>query len=81
MKSLKVYTGEMGIPAFISRLQLVAMAKREGDLKDFEGKDVSQFPQNDSPYPKGERFLGKLGFKIEAAGKVRVFAMVDAWTQ
>lgn len=27
------------------------------------------------------RFLAKLGFKEEAAGKVRVFAMVDAWTQ
>jgi hypothetical protein len=26
-------------------------------------------------------YLGKLGFKIEPAGKVRVFAMVDAWTQ
>ena len=25
--------------------------------------------------------LGKLGFKIEAAGKIRVFAMVDAYTQ
>jgi hypothetical protein len=25
--------------------------------------------------------LGKLGFKVEAAGKVRVFAMVDCWTQ
>jgi hypothetical protein len=25
--------------------------------------------------------LAKLGFKIEAAGKVRVFAMVDAFTQ
>lgn len=25
--------------------------------------------------------MGKLGFKEEAAGKVRVFAMVDAWTQ
>jgi len=24
--------------------------------------------------------LGKLGMKHEAAGKVRVFAMVDAWT-
>jgi hypothetical protein len=27
------------------------------------------------------RYLAKLGFKEEAAGKVRVFAMVDAWTQ
>lgn len=29
----------------------------------------------------GDYFLGKLGFKVEPAGKVRVFAMVDAWTQ
>lgn len=29
----------------------------------------------------GQGFLGKLGLKIEPAGKVRVFAMVDAWTQ
>jgi hypothetical protein len=29
----------------------------------------------------GVEFLGKLGFKIEPAGKVRVFAMVDAFTQ
>jgi hypothetical protein len=27
------------------------------------------------------RWLGKLGFKEEPAGKVRVFAMVDPWTQ
>lgn len=25
--------------------------------------------------------IGKLGFKDEAAGKVRVFAMVECWTQ
>lgn len=25
--------------------------------------------------------IGKLGFKAEAAGKIRVFAMVDCWTQ
>lgn len=25
--------------------------------------------------------IGKLGFKVEAAGKVRVFAMVECWTQ
>jgi hypothetical protein len=29
----------------------------------------------------GYRGLAKLGFKIEAAGKIRVFAMVDAFTQ
>lgn len=30
---------------------------------------------------EASRFLGKLGFKKEPAGKIRVFAMVDAWTQ
>lgn len=31
---------------------------------------------------RGWKFwLGKLGFKDEPAGKVRVFAMVDPWTQ
>lgn len=30
---------------------------------------------------KGEPILGKLSLKHEAAGKVRVFAMVDVWTQ
>lgn len=29
----------------------------------------------------GEDKIGKLGFKVEAAGKLRVFAMVDQWTQ
>jgi hypothetical protein len=29
----------------------------------------------------GYENLAKLGFKIEAAGKIRVFAMVDAFTQ
>jgi len=36
-------------------------------------------PQGDSP--KGEISLGKLGLKFEPAGKVRVFAMVDCFTQ
>lgn len=29
----------------------------------------------------GSHPIGKLGFKEEAAGKIRVFAMVDCWTQ
>lgn len=31
--------------------------------------------------PSQDIELGRLGFKAEAAGKVRVFAMVDTWTQ
>jgi len=36
-----------------------------------------------SPHLKGqsEAYLGRLSFKEEAAGKLRVFAMVDVWTQ
>jgi len=30
---------------------------------------------------KGKPYLGRLSTKVEAAGKVRVFAMVDIWTQ
>jgi hypothetical protein len=37
----------------------------------WQGKDLVK------PLP----YLGKLGTKAEAAGKIRVFAMVDAWTQ
>lgn len=33
------------------------------------------------PLIKPLPYLGKLGTKEEAAGKIRVFAMVDAWTQ
>lgn len=29
----------------------------------------------------GSRFLGKLSRKVEPAGKIRIFAMVDPWTQ
>jgi len=32
-------------------------------------------------HKKTYHFLGKLGLKPEPAGKIRVFAMVDAWTQ
>jgi hypothetical protein len=37
-------------------------------------------PLRDSPLTN-QLPIGKLGLKEEAAGKVRVFAMVDAWTQ
>lgn len=49
--------------------------------KDPTLKDVLSPASYYQLFPKGEAFLGKLGFKIEPAGKVRVFAMVDPWTQ
>jgi len=41
---------------------------------------LSQYPRN-LPGFGGTFDLGKLGFKVEPAGKIRVFAMVDAITQ
>jgi len=46
-----------------------------------EGPDV--WKENISFFSKYAKLgsLGRLGFKNEAAGKVRVFAMVDCFTQ
>jgi hypothetical protein len=54
--------------SFMGRLQSIAMAcHKELDL--FLPPEIRSLP------------LGKLGLKPEPAGKIRVFAMVDAWTQ
>lgn len=42
---------------------------------------ASALPSDIPSYSLAVTAMGKLGFKAEAAGKVRVFAMVDAWTQ
>jgi hypothetical protein len=73
--------------AFWNRIQLVSMAGTNSIL------DQPIWREALWPVDKGwlERtrvlrltprgYLGKLGFKIEPAGKIRSFAMVDAWTQ
>lgn len=67
---MKVFIPQIpGASTLISRMQTVAMACS---------------PLIDDPSPRSDDYnpyLGKLGFKSEPAGKVRVFAMVDAWTQ
>lgn len=44
------------------------------------GEWASTTGHSQASQPKHE-YLGKLGLKMEAAGKMRVFAMVDPWTQ
>jgi len=44
-------------------------------------ESVEKLVLNGNPIFTPLPYLGKLGMKEEAAGKVRVFAMVDAWTQ
>jgi hypothetical protein len=42
---------------------------------------IARFIPKVAPYMKGSYYLGRLGLKQEAAGKMRVFAMVDPITQ
>lgn len=42
---------------------------------------VKSWAERQAQNPKFSPAMGKLGLKEEAAGKVRVFAMVDPWTQ
>lgn len=43
--------------------------------------DLNEVIENVPSRLNTNSLIGKLGFKPEAAGKVRVFAMVDCWTQ
>jgi hypothetical protein len=45
--------------------------------KSYEG----EFEDNDPTKPLKPLYAGQLSTKLEAAGKIRVFAMVDLWTQ
>lgn len=53
----------------------VANVLRSYRMMDEETGRVGQFPRSE-----GDLRLGKLALKYEAAGKVRVFAIVDFWT-
>lgn len=54
--------------------RIEALAVAAGSLIDPECPATALF--RDFPHA-----VGRLGLKQEAAGKVRVFAMVDCWTQ
>jgi len=54
----------------------------EADLLDSSQGSLGVIPKGTTkPLVRPLSYLGKLGLKEEAAGKIRVFAMVDAWTQ
>lgn len=85
-------SSSLGYPGFINKMELVAMSEhRELDLGLRQARILAQskskvehsftFASLYSLAPIGTAYIGKLGFKIEPAGKVRVFAMVDPWTQ
>jgi len=67
---VKILSEALDAPAFWNRIQLVARASHVA---------VDKFdPSYYHLSPRGKAYLGKLGFKLEPAGKVRVFAMADA---
>lgn len=44
-------------------------------------KEPRKMVETPTFYPLTDYYLGRLGYKIEPAGKIRVFAMVDCFTQ
>lgn len=62
--------------------------KKEGDTRDNSSlpytrvKDkFAKFYEHKLDEPENPDFIGRLATKDEAAGKIRVFAIVDVWTQ
>lgn len=81
--AMQIVSTGLGAPALVNRMELVAMSD---SVPLDKGPSEAYFPSDHNPTVKslkrsGTGFLGKLGFKEEPAGKIRVFAMVDAWTQ
>lgn len=74
-EAFKTFSSQIEASSFYNRIQVVAMATHS-TLDRYE-----IWAKLFIPAPKGKGYLGKLGFKIEPAGKIRVFAMVDSWTQ
>jgi len=60
-----------------SKLFWSSIQKEIPILKDRKNQFIPFINKGD----QGQAFLGKLAIKLEPAGKIRVFAMVDAWTQ
>jgi hypothetical protein len=83
---LAVYTGNRYIPRLVTSLAARPLEPfpREGlsrsrlsELKAAEQKAGKEFQL----FPKGKLELGKIAMKLEAAGKVRLFAMETWWVQ
>jgi len=76
---------EIGTRMIIFMLKLSPLATRRKPIRplpllrslDKPTPTFVELDYLDPTYP----YCGKLGLKEEAAGKIRVFAMVDAWTQ
>lgn len=66
-------------PALKEYLSIIEGANLVRRIEWAAGSILSHFPKLEITSTEGS--LGRLGTKDEPAGKIRVFAMVDAWTQ
>jgi hypothetical protein len=64
---------------FFQALASAFLAARETRLLTIPKENIDHYSRHDSEVK--DAYIGKLAFKLEPAGKVRVFAMVDCWTQ
>jgi len=77
--TLKDYSTLLGYTNFLNWVVAITTDTRLIELMDFTKKEISSLGKSTDSISTGG--LGKLSLKEEAAGKVRVFAMVDPITQ
>lgn len=77
---LRLHGLDRAIQFFIGYFQKGTKIPYPGLGQIFDGA-ASLLPMDIPSWHLAVSAMGRLGFKAEAAGKVRVFAMVDAWTQ
>jgi len=65
----------------LDSIRFIADYTSNDSLSELLGKLVVSLITKVRDYPVISTYLGKLSTKSEAAGKVRIFAMVDPWTQ
>lgn len=82
LESLKIISQYFNTPAFAEIERLFALKDINLPVMRETGIDM-RVPASHHLWPEdlSKSFLGKLGLKQEAAGKMRVFAMVDPFTQ
>jgi len=77
-------SGSTGLwKSLLEAYQLVLLGAKHLKIDLYVPKGADGRPHGFVPCSKGSwsGFLGQLSFKEEAAGKLRIFAIVDSWTQ
>jgi len=82
LPKLKEFSKSLGMFGIWNRIMLVSDCNPVfGYINPDTWRQVTTLADLSSTPGNLFSYLGKLSLKFEAAGKIRVFAMVDAWTQ